>query len=58
MDEGRTVDVAYLYFSTAFDTASYNILMDKLTKYKLDKWTQPGPEGCDQWHDVQLESSP
>lgn len=28
----------YLYFSKAFDTVSYNISINKLTKYRLDKW--------------------
>lgn len=37
-DEGRTGDV-YLGFSTAFQTLSYNILVEKLVKYKLDKGT-------------------
>lgn len=37
-DEGRTGDV-YLGFSTAFQTLSYSILIEKLVKYKLDKGT-------------------
>ena len=39
MDEGRTVDVTYLNFSKGFDTDSLNFLIDKSTKYGLDKWT-------------------
>lgn len=31
--------VAYLDFSKAIDTVSYNILIDKLMKYRLNKWT-------------------
>lgn len=36
LNEGRAVDVVYLDFSKAFDTASYGILTDK-TKCKLEK---------------------
>jgi len=32
VDEGRAVDVVYLYFSKAFDTVSHNILKGKLRK--------------------------
>ncbi|GAB0206739.1 mitochondrial enolase superfamily member 1 [Grus japonensis] len=32
-------DAVYLDFSKAFDTVSDNSLIDKLTKYRLDKWT-------------------
>lgn len=37
-NEGREVNVAYLDFNEVFDTVSHNILMDKLTNYRLDKW--------------------
>jgi len=33
------MDVAYLDFSKAFDTVSYNILIGKLRKCGLDEWT-------------------
>jgi len=33
------VDVVYLDFSKAFDTASLNILIGKLRKCGLDKWS-------------------
>jgi len=39
IDEGREVDVVYLYFSKAFDTVSHNILLGKLGKCGLDGWT-------------------
>ena len=35
VDAGRAVDDAYLYFSKAVETVSY----DKPMKYRLDKWT-------------------
>lgn len=35
--EGRSVAVVYPYFNKTFDTASSNIITDKLTKYGLDK---------------------
>jgi len=44
VDEGRAVDVVYLDFSKAFDTASHNILLGKLRKCGLDecsvKWIE------------------
>ena len=44
VDEGRATDIVYLNFSTAFDVVSHNILIDKLTKYGLEKstvrWTE------------------
>jgi len=39
VDEGRTVDVVYLDFSKAFDTVFHNILLGKLRKCGLEKWT-------------------
>lgn len=33
----REVDVIYLDFSRAFDAVSYNILIDILMKYRLNK---------------------
>jgi len=39
VDEGRAVDVVYLYFSKAFDTVSHNILTGELRKRGLDEWT-------------------
>lgn len=39
VDERRTVDGVYLDFSKAFDTLSYSILINKLMKYGLSKWT-------------------
>lgn len=37
--EGRAVDVICHNFIKAFDTTYHNILIDKLTKYGLSKWT-------------------
>ena len=43
------------------NTVSHNILIDKLMKYELGKWTvrwteRPGPRGSDHWHKVQLKA--
>lgn len=53
MDEGRTVDFVYLDFNRAFGTVSCNILIDKLMKYGLDKWTVRWSEN---WLNCQAES--
>jgi len=37
VDEGRAMDVVYLDFSKAFNTASHNILLGKLRKYGLNE---------------------
>lgn len=29
----------------------------RLTNDGMDKWAQPGPESCDQWHEAQLKAS-
>ncbi|TRZ08930.1 hypothetical protein HGM15179_018171 [Zosterops borbonicus] len=39
MDEGRAVDIVYLDFSKAFNTVFHSILIGKLKKCGLDKWT-------------------
>jgi len=39
VDEGRAVDVVCLDFRKAFDTVSHNILLGKLRKCGLDKWS-------------------
>lgn len=36
---GRAVDVVYLGFSKAFDSVFHNILIDKVKKCRLGKWT-------------------
>lgn len=49
LDEGRPAGVDYLDFSKSFDTVCNNILIDKLTKYKLSKCTVS-------WRENQLNS--
>ena len=39
VDEGKTVSVAYLDFSEAFDTVPPNILVEKLAAHSLDGCT-------------------
>jgi len=34
----RVLNGAYIHFSKLFNTVSHNILIDKLTHYRLDKW--------------------
>lgn len=45
MDEGKTNYIAYVDFSNAFDSASYNTLTEKLLKYmdwmsRIVRWIQ------------------
>ena len=37
--ERGAVDIFYLNFSNALDTVCYSILIGKLMKYRLGKWT-------------------
>lgn len=39
VDEERKVDVVSLDFGKASDTVFCNTPVDKLTRYRLDKWT-------------------
>lgn len=66
MGEGTAVDVVYLDFSKAFVMVSHRILIVKLVKYGLDKWTdykmvQPifcllGSKGCIAQYKIQLSA--
>lgn len=38
-DEETAANVAYLDFNNIFDTVPCNILIDKLKRYRLEKWT-------------------
>lgn len=38
LGKGRVVDVVYLNFNNVLDVVSHNILIDMLTKYRLNKW--------------------
>lgn len=39
LDKKRAVDDAYLIFWKGFDIISHNLLIKKLIKDELDKWT-------------------
>jgi len=61
VDEGRKVNVVCLNFRKAFDAASHNILLGKLSKCGLDEWSVRwienglngrAQEGCRQRHGV------
>lgn len=39
VDETRAVDISCLGSNKAFHTVSCNILIDKLMKYRLGKWS-------------------
>jgi len=39
VDEGRAVDIIYLYFNKAFDTVSHNIFISNLRKCGVDEWS-------------------
>lgn len=45
-DVVRGADDAYLDFNKAVETVSYNILINKLMKHKLAKWTVRWTENC------------
>lgn len=39
MERMRATDTVFVYFSKTFHTLSYNMLTDKLIKYRLDRWS-------------------
>ena len=49
MDEGKAVNVVYLYFSKAFDTVPHSILVESLAAHGLDgctlHWVKHGLDG-------------
>jgi len=51
VDKAKAVEVVYLYFSKAFYTVSYSILIGKLRKYEIDErtvnWIERLVEGCE-----------
>ncbi|GAB0183716.1 mitochondrial enolase superfamily member 1 [Grus japonensis] len=53
MDQRRTADFVYRDFNKAFGTVSCNILINKLEKYRLDKWTVRWSED---WLNCQVQS--
>ncbi|KAK4830006.1 LOW QUALITY PROTEIN: hypothetical protein QYF61_008176 [Mycteria americana] len=64
VDEGRAVDIVYLDFSEALNTACCKSLVKKMMRYGPDeqtvRWVENwlnGPECGDQWHEVQMEVS-
>lgn len=52
VDKGRALDAVYLEFSKAFNTDSHNILISKLIKYGLGKWTTKWTEN---WPNCQAQ---
>lgn len=46
VDVVRGADYAYPNFNKAVETVTSNILIDKLMKYKLGKWTVRWTENC------------
>ena len=54
MDEGRAAEVFYLDFNKAFDVICHSILIAKLVRYSLNKWTTLQVENCQ--HKIQMMS--
>jgi len=42
VDERKAVEVVYLDFGKAFDTAPHSTLLEKLSAHGLDRCTLPG----------------
>jgi len=41
---GKAVEIVYPDFSKAFNTVSHSLLLEKLMRYGLDKWSVPWVE--------------